>query len=259
MKKNRIINLIFVSAALLSALPLLPGCYTAMSGSGNSMTEASAVDDGLIPGQFGNMWRKNTIILSPPGGQRSAGMPLMMGAGGRGGGITPMRISATFMDSVLINTGISVFSLYSHMTNDEAARFRIGFDEKHKPEKYYYVWMEMETFYTPEILNTSRWNIFWEDEKGNQYEPYLITEFPQDKNLTAGADAHAEQSGRRTVWKMSKKVYQLYFPKQRVDGNPVLTPDTRQMKLVVLNWRNPEERYEGTWAFPLHQLSFRQF
>jgi hypothetical protein len=204
-------------------------------------------NESFFPSKMEKIWNEKTISLKPVFG--GGGSSLLGGSGqsqGRMGAAFPLFASATFIDSALMDMGIEEFSSLAKMNDSEKVSYKTKYMEINKPDQYMYVWLELRTSYSADLLKLDNWSIFLEDDKGNQFDPKNTIEY-KGKEIQIPGNFNPDRSpGRNNYWQTTSKVLQLYFPKKRYDGSPLINKDVKSIKLVMFNWNN-NARFEGIW------------
>jgi hypothetical protein len=235
-------------------LSLLPSCATAPSyrkyvGPLFDPKTASRPEE-----PFPDLWEKRTVHLGMParsGKPWLLGSPFTMG-GGRGGpgGEFPLQITATLMDTVLIEAGLQHYTALLAMTADEEAAFRSDYFQRYDVEDHLLIWCELSTAWAELHLDLDRWTIFIEDDAVNQYEPVLILEETQSAYPTAELRLPGFKPGHGPGrWEFHRKSLMLCFPKRDFHGNPVLSEEVKFLKLVFQQSEDEDTRAEGIWVF----------
>jgi hypothetical protein len=203
---------------------------------------------------FPDLWEKWTVDLgmATRGGKPwQLGSPFAMG-GDRGGpgGEFPMQITATLMDTMLIEAGLQHYDTILAMTPEERAEFRRAYFRRYDVENHLLIWCELQTSWTELYLDLDRWIIYIEDDAVNQYEPVQILEEPQPIRPTV-MDKLPEflPEQRRRRWEIHQKILMLCFPKRDFYGNPVLSEKVQFLKLVFQLTDDEKTRSEGMWVF----------
>ena len=206
----------------------------------------------LIENSFPDLWERWTLYLSE---ERRSGAPLMFGAplgmgGGGPGGEFPLQIAATLMDTTLIEAGLRHYVDLIKMTPEEEAEFRYAYDQRYQVGNHLLIWCELSTFWAELHLDLDRYTIFIEDDAINQYEPVRILDESRPRRQV-GADRPSQLGtrGRDLGWEIHQKTLMLCFPKSDPVGNPVLSSDTKFLKLIFLRSEDDRTRAEGTWVF----------
>ena len=161
---------------LLSFCASVPSPKKYVSTNLNSETSAQ------IEEYFQALWEKRTVNFGMEmGGKKSfqMGIPFMGGRGRGNGSEFPIQITATLMDSLLIESGLKHHASLVKMTPEEEVRFRNSYHNRYDPQNHLLIWCELQTSWTELYLNLDRWTVFIEDNYGNQYEPVRITEESQ--------------------------------------------------------------------------------
>jgi hypothetical protein len=204
----------------------------------------------LLPGKFGKLWVERTIQLKATfeGSQNSSGM-----AGGPGGGgFFPLTAQATFIDSSLIECGLNEFENLSNMEEKEISEYEKLYKETYKTDNNYFIWLELQTPYTEEIIDLNRLDIFWEDDKGNKYEPSQVIEYSVEKNRNpfynfnlVDRDSIGKELQR---WEVTKKNFIILFSKTDVIGEKVIDENTKTLTIVLFDWNDKGLKHKGTWS-----------
>jgi hypothetical protein len=207
-----------------------------------------------IESSLPDLWERWTVHLGPDrraGGPLLLGNPLAMG-GGRGGpgGEFPLQITATLMDTTLIEAGLKHYAALVKMTPEEETEFRRAYSQRYDVENHLLIWCELSTTWAELHLDLDRWTIFIEDDAVNQYEPLQILEEPQPVRQAVERRLpgfRAEQ--RRTRWEVRQKSLMLCFPRRDFYENPILSKKVESLKLVFQLNDDENTRAEGTWVF----------
>jgi hypothetical protein len=236
---------------VLFLLGFISGC--SMFGGGPGMMgrsfEGGRKDASFISSKMEKLWSEKTISLQPVFEGGGSGNFLMGGSGERRGGMVgsfPLYASATLVDSVLMNVGIEEFSSISKMNDSEKTVYRTKYTDTNQPGQYLFVWLELRTSYSGDLLKLDNWSIFLEDDRGGQYDPKNTIEYKGKEIQIPENNSPNHEPGKNNYWQMTSKVLQLYFPKNRYDGSPLINKDIKSIKLVMFNWKN-NARFEGTW------------
>jgi hypothetical protein len=176
----------------------------------------------------------------------------MSGGDGRGGGggEFPIQITATLMDSSLIETGLRHYADLLKMIPEELGTYRANYFQRYDVENHLLIWVDLYTSWTELYLDLKRWIVFVEDDAGNQHELEKVIEEPESSrpettdNLP-GLPPVAEF--RRMVF--HQKRLMLCFAKQDFAGNPVLSEEVRFLKLVFQLNEDRKTKAEGVWIF----------
>ena len=190
----------------------------------------------LLGMHFERLWSRNTVVLNA---QRPRSRPIFSQSGeGFAGQLFPLTVRATIMDSVLIETGVQEFARLAGMDSVRTRQYRDCYHQRHRLDEHVFLCVEVATVFPEEFLDADRWTFFFEDEKLNQVEPAVIVQHPIRKEPPLGerADSWSSQSLTRT-----QRVIELYFVRSRLLRNP------RDLKLVVVEFKNSNVRAEGTW------------
>jgi hypothetical protein len=102
------------------------------------------------------------------------------------------------------------------MDEAEIADYEKSYKQNYKIGDYYFIWLEMQTIGTKEIFNLERWNIWCENNMGNQYNPDEIIEYTMlQKPINPSVPSNFENSGitdkKFESTPISTKVILLYF------------------------------------------------
>jgi hypothetical protein len=239
---------------LVIFLQLLVSCATMSSSQkyvgsvSDSKTSAKAEES------FSSLWEKWTVYL---GAAARGGKPLqffnpLAMTGGMGGGNSefPLHITATLMDSLLIEAGFQHYATLLSMTPEEQAEFRNAYYRRFDPTNHILIWCELRTTWTELFLDINRWIIFIEDDAGNRYEPVQILEESQPSRQMVNDNLLGFQPEReRQRWEVHRKSFMLCFPKQDFYKNPILSERSQFLKLIF-QWNEDEKtRAEGIWVF----------
>ena len=102
------------------------------------------------------LWNERTIRL----------LPAFEGAGGPGGmrRSFPLTASATLMDSVLADYGLEEFAKLAGMNDSERILYKTTYKEVNKIDENIFVWLELKTSYSKDLLKIDNWSIFFEDD-----------------------------------------------------------------------------------------------
>jgi hypothetical protein len=208
---------------------------------------------------FPSLWEKWTVQLGAVAGSRA---PLQLlspfnitGGMDRGGGGSefPLLITATLMDSMLIEAGLQHYSNLINMTPEEKEEFRNSYFQHYDVENHLLIWCEMQTFWSELYLDPKRWIIFIQDDAGNQYEPLQILE---EENKAPAFSQKAKDSFPelqpeeiKSRWETHSKSLMLCFPRRDFLNNPVLSERGRFLKLVFQLNEDEKVRAEGIWVF----------
>ncbi len=189
----------------------------------------------LLGTHFERLWSRNTVVLSA---QRRVGPIFSQSGEGFGGQSFPLTVRATIMDSALIETGLQEFARLVGMDSVRIRQYRDCYHQRHRLRERVYLYVDVATVFPEEFLDADRWTFFFEDEKLNQVEPAVIVQHPIRKEPPLGerGDSWSSQSLTRT-----QRVIELYFVRSRLLRNP------RDLKLVVVEFKNSNVRAEGTW------------
>jgi hypothetical protein len=154
------------------------------------------------------------------------------------------------MDTTLIEAGLQHYAALLKMSLEEQTDFRQDYFQRYNVEDRLLIWCELTTCWAELHLGLDRWTIFIEDDAINQYEPVRILDESRPRPQV-GADWPTEfgTRGRGWGWEIHQKTLMLCFPKSNPVGNPVLSPDTRFLKLIFQLSDDEETRAEGVWAF----------
>lgn len=235
----------YIAILLIAAFAFVTGCMTVPGGPGMMGGQfVPGERNTFITHELGNLWTERTIRLNPVN-ERGSGSSFM-GGGGPGGmrGTFPLNASATLIDSALADYGLEEFAGFADMNESEKILYKAKYKEVNKMKENIYVWLDLKTSYSKDLLNIDNWSIFFEDDKGNQFDPVNIVEIPE-KELP-GDFRVRRNDDINNHWQMSSKVLQLYFPKKRADGSLLINKNIDNIKLVMFNWSN-NARYEGMW------------
>jgi hypothetical protein len=205
---------------------------------------------------FEALWEKWTIHLggmSRGGGPWSSGNPFSMSGGrnrGDGGGEFPIQITATLMDSSLIEAGLLHYADLLKMTPEEQQTYRDNYFQRYDVENHLLIWADLSTSWTELYLDLDRWIVFIEDDAGNQHELEKVIEGP-DSSPPETTDSLTGLSPavkfRRMVF--HEKRLMLCFPKRDFSGTPVLSEEVRSLKLVFQQSDDRNTKSEGVWVF----------
>jgi hypothetical protein len=243
-----------VFCTLVALLTLLPSCATAPS----SRKYVGPLFDLRTPSQaeqsFPDLWENQTVYL---GAAKPGGKPLqlinpfaMAGGGPGGGGGFPLQITATLMDSLLIEAGLQHYAALIAMTSDEEAAFRSTYFQRYHVENHLLIWCELQTTWAELHLDLDRWTIFIEDDAINRYEPVQILEESQSAYRMAERGLPGLKPGKgRRGWEVRQKSLMLCFPKRDFYGSPILSEEVKFLKLVFQLSEDEMTRVEGTWVF----------
>jgi hypothetical protein len=162
----------------------------------------------------------------------------------------PLHITATLMDTLLIEVGLRHYATLVGMTPDEKAAFRNAYFQRYDVENHLLIWCELQTTWTGLFLDLDRWIIFIEDDAGNKYEPVRVVEESQSSR-EMGMDSLPEflPEQRRPRWEIHQKILMLCFPKRDFYKNPILSERLRFLKLVFQLTDDEKTRAEGMWVF----------
>lgn len=201
----------------------------------------------LLPGKFGNLWVERTIQLKATFDRLKSSTGMMGGPGG--GGFYPLIAQATFIDSTLIECGLNEFENLSEMSDEEKRHYEKIYKETYKTANSHFIWLELQTPYTKEVLDLNRWTIYLEDNKGNKYDPQEIIEYSieADKDPIQNSIPPSIDSIDNKYWKNSSKTVLLYFPKINIYGGKIIDGNSKTISLVIFNWRSKNVNNIGTW------------
>jgi hypothetical protein len=242
------------SCTLVILLSLMSSCATAPS----SRKYVGPLFDARTPPQlkqsFPELWENRTVYLgaAKPGGKPLQLInPFAMAERGPGmGGGFPLHITATLMDSSLIEAGLEHYADLIGMTSDEEAAFRSTYYQRYHVEKHLFIWCELQTIWAELHLDLDRWTIFIEDDALNRYEPDQILEGAQSTFRMANLGLQVFPTGKGPPeWEMRRKSLMLGFPKLNFYGNSVLSQETEFLKLIFQQTDDENTRVEGTWVF----------
>jgi hypothetical protein len=233
-------------------LLLLGDCATAPSSRKYVGLAFGSKTSDQIEESFQALWERWTVHF----GQATRGgksirlsSPFTM-IGGRAGGRSefPLQITATLMDSLLIEAGLQHYAILLTMTPDEQAEFRRAYYNRYDPTNHLLIWCELHTTWAELHLDCDRWNIFIEDDAGNQYEPVQILEEPRTIHqiVTDRSPGFQPEQGR---WEFHQKTVMFCFPKQDFSRNPILSDGVQFLKVVFQSNEEPKTRAEGIWVF----------
>jgi len=240
--------------SLVILLLLLVSCTTMSS----SRKDVSSVLDSKISGKveesFQILWEKWTVNFGAGAKDRKL-LPLISSltmTGGRGGGENefPLHITATLMDSSLIEAGLQYYADTIQMAPEEKLTFGNAYYQRFDVENHLLIWCELQTSWTELFLDLNRWIIFIEDDALNQYEPVQVLEESQFTRKTV-MDSLPEFNNepRRPRWKINHKSLMLCFPKKNLLKNPIFSERIKFLKLVFQLTDDSKTRAEGTWVF----------
>ena len=203
---------------------------------------------------FPDMWEKWTVDLgmATRGGKPwQLSSPFAMG-GGRGGpgGEFPLQITATLMDTMLIEAGLRHYATLVKMTPKEQTAYRSGYFQRYDVENHLLIWCELSTTWAELHLDLDRWIIFIEDDAMNQYEPVRVLEESQpiDQMVTDRLPGFQPKQ-RRPRWEVHQKTLMLCFPKRDFYESPILSERARFLKLVFQLNEDEKTRAEGIGVF----------
>lgn len=236
---------------LLISLKVLIGCYGSkpMMRIGELGTEEkpAALLSKLMPGTFGKLLAERTIQLKMVFDDLKG-----PGVGGPGGGLSLLTASATLMDSTLVKVGLEEFEKLSEMSKEEIADYEKTYRQEFKTDDYHFVWLQLQTPYTEEILDLDRWNIWLEDNNGNKYNPAELVEYPLE-NINELPFSFSDPAIRDSIskdfkqWKITSKTILLFFSKTNIVGEKIIDENTKTITLTLLDWNNRSVRNEGIW------------
>jgi hypothetical protein len=210
----------------------------------------------LNQSSFEALWEKWTIRLvgtSGGGGPLSSGSILSLSGGGsRGGGEGefPIQITATLMDSSLIEAGLQHYADVLKMSPEEQRAYRTSYFQRYGVENHLLIWADLSTSQTELFLDLQRWIIYIEDDAGNQHELQKAIEEPEPsppETTEAFPDLPPQREFRRRVFHQERLM--LCFPQRDFAGNPVLSAEVRSLKLVFQQNDDPQVKAEGIWVF----------
>jgi hypothetical protein len=239
---------------LVIFLQLLVSCTTMSSSQKYVGSVSDSKTSAKTEESFSSLWEKWTVYF---GAGASGGKPLrflnpLAMTGGAGGGDSefPLHITATLLDSLLIEAGLQHYATLLTMTPDEQAEFRNSYYRRFDPANHILIWCELRTTWTELFLDLKHWLIFIEDDAGNRYEPAQILEESQPSRQMANDSLPGFQLEReRRGWVVHRKSFMFCFPKQDFYKNPILSERSQFLKLIF-QWNEDEKtRAEGIWVF----------
>lgn len=237
-------------------LLLLGSCATVPSSQKYVGSVLDSKTSSQIDQTFPALWEKWTVQLGMTArGGRPWGLsnPFTMGGGmgGRGGPSEfPLHISATLMDSSLIEAGLEHYANLLTMAPEERAEFSNAYYRRYDVENHILIWCELRTTWTELFLDINRWIIFIEDDAGNRYEPLQILEESQPiRPMVRDSLPGFQREQKRWGWEVHQKSLMLCFPKRDFYKNPILSERTQFLKLVFQLSEDEKTRAEGIWVF----------
>ncbi len=243
-----------VFCSLTLSLLLLTSCATAPSYRKYVDPVFDSKSSAQIEESFPDLWEKWTLYLgvATQGGRPwQLSNPFAMG-GGRSGpsGEFPLQITATLMDSSLIEAGLQHYATLVKMTPEEQTAYRSGYFQRYDVENHLLIWCELSTIWAELHLDLDRWIIFIEDDAMNRYEPVRVLEESQSsREMVMDRLPGFQPKQRRPRWEVHQKTLMLCFPKRDFLKNPVLSPNTKFLKLIFQLSDDEKTRAEGIWAF----------
>ncbi|KPL02843.1 MAG: hypothetical protein AMJ90_04650 [candidate division Zixibacteria bacterium SM23_73_2] len=202
---------------------------------------------------FQTLWDKWTVYF---GQGKMGGKPLNFSipfamAGGPGGESQfPLQITATLMDSMLIQAGLKHYAAILDMVPEEEAKFRSSYYRGYDPENHLLIWCELRTMWNEIHLDIDRWIVFIEDDAGNQYEPVQIMEESQPfRQMKMDSFSEYKPLQKSQGWEVNQKILMLCFPRHDFSGNPILSERVKFLKLVFQLDAERREKAEGVWVF----------
>jgi len=245
---------VFCSPVLF--LLLLVSCATAPSSRKYVGPAFDSMPSTQIEQSFPALWERWTVQF---GMTARGGKPWQLGnlftmAGGRGqpGGSDefPLHITATLMDSLLIEAGLQHYANLLAMTPEERAEFRSAYFHRYDVENHLLIWCELQTTWTELFLDLNRWLIFIEDDANNQYEPVQVLEESQPiRQMVRDSLPGFQPEQKRWGWEIHQKSLMLCFPKRDFYKNPILSERVQFLKLVFQLSEDEKTRTEGIWVF----------
>jgi hypothetical protein len=232
---------------------LLSSCATVPSsqkyvGSVSNLKNLRQMDE-----SFQTLWERRTVYFGQArrgGKSLQMGIPFVMTGGPGGDSEFPLHITATLMDSLLIEVGLKHYASLIKMTPEEEAEFRSVYYQGYDPANHLLIWCELQTSWAELHLDLDRWTIFIEDDAGSQYEPVQILETSSPIRQII-ADMFLDflpRQGRR-AWESHQKTIMFCFPKFDFYQNPIISDEVQFLKLVFQLSNDPETRAEGIWMF----------
>jgi hypothetical protein len=233
---------------------LLTSCATAPS----SRKYVGQIFDSEAPDQieesFPSLWEKWTVRLGAAargGGPMQFINPLAM-TGGPGGGESefPLHITATLMDTLLIEAGLQHYANLATMTPEEKTAFRSAYFQRYDVKDRLLIWCELKTTWTELFLDLDRWIIFIEDDAGNQYEPVrVLEESESSREMVMDRLPGFQFEQRLPRWKIHQKILMLCFPKRDFLGDPIRSERVKFLELIFQLSDDEKTRAEGMWVF----------
>ena len=245
-----------IFSELVISILILTGCATVTSSrkyvglpvDSNSLNQREV--------SFRTLWDKWTIQfggIMGSGGPRLFGNSLTLSSGddrGGGEGEFPLQITATLMDSSLIDAGLKYYSDRIEMTPEERAEFCSTYYKRYDVENHFLIWCELQTSWTELFLDPDRWLIFIEDDQVNQHEPVQVLEESTSigQKRTDSLTQLMPEPGYR-VWRFHRKALMLCFSKRDYYKNPILSEKVKYLKLIFQQTDDEKIRAEGIWVF----------
>ena len=237
----------------LLLLLLLSSCATVPSSRKQVASVSDLKNSRWTDESFHALWEKRTVYFGQErmdGKSLRLGLPFMMGGTPGGQSEFPLQITATLMDSLIIETGLKHYASLVKMTPEEEAEFRSSYFSRYDPSNHLLIWCELQTSWAELHLDLDRWTIFIQSDAGNQYEPVEILEEsqPVGQTITDMFPDFLPRQGRQ-VWEFHQKTIMLCFPKFDFYKNPLLSDKLQFLKLIFQLNDDPQTRAEGTWIF----------
>lgn len=211
----------------------------------------------LKPSEDAEAWFKEvksrwTIIIGSRGMNAGPGMrPSFSGVqGSPKDSRFPLTVTATLMDSQVIQAGFLYYQQMTQMSREEAEHFQQRYRDRNEIDEYILIEANLRTTAAENYLDFSRYTIFLEDDQGNQHLPAKIVEMPVATNRFEGMVNNP--SLRRPFYMNfsdhTKNAF-LYFPRYDYYGNPTLPENIKHIRLVFILDVGGHARAEGTWVF----------
>jgi len=163
----------------------------------------------------------------------------------------PLTVTATLMDSQVIEAGFRYYQQMTQMLPGEAEHFRQRYVDRHELDEHILIEANLRTTAAENYLDLSRYTIFLEDDQGNQHLPKKMKEMPVATNRFEGMvnNPSLKRPFYMNFSDHTKNAF-LYFPRYDYYGNPTIHENIKHLSLVFILDVGGHARAEGTWVFP---------